>query len=82
MKVLEIGVWVTVLAASVAGTFYIDASGRMEGETCPEKCVVAGHCCEGNVSACQRPSCQMGCTLAALLPSFEAWSVPYAHPSE
>jgi hypothetical protein len=53
--------------------FVIDAAGRLEGETCAEKCVVAGHCCIGNSSACQKPSCQMGCTLGNLVPSFAKW---------
>jgi hypothetical protein len=32
--------------------------------TCADRCVAAGHCCMGNVSACQKPSCAMGCSIA------------------
>ena len=41
---------------------------------CDDECVVAGHCCEGTVdvrgtitSACQKPSCAMGCAAAAVV---------------
>jgi len=28
---------------------------------CENKCATAGHCCQGSTSACQKPSCAMGC---------------------
>ena len=28
---------------------------------CQESCLDAGHCCLGSISACQQPSCAMGC---------------------
>ncbi len=36
--------------------------------SCVERCFQAGHCCSGNSSSCQAPSCQMGCNFAASLP--------------
>jgi hypothetical protein len=33
--------------------------------TCEAKCVVAGHCCPGAGSSCQKPSCAMGCIAGA-----------------
>ena len=31
---------------------------------CDAQCFAAGHCCSGDVSGCQQPSCAMGCYLA------------------
>ena len=32
---------------------------------CEDRCATAGHCCVGTLSACQRPSCAMGCIAGA-----------------
>ena len=37
--------------------------------SCPSYCLAAGHCCVGDVSSYQTPSCAMGCTIAAQSPS-------------
>jgi hypothetical protein len=39
---------------------------------CEAKCATAGHCCVGTTSACQRPSCAMGCLAGAALRLNEA----------
>ena len=31
---------------------------------CAERCLDAGHCCQGDISGCGQPSCAMGCVLA------------------
>jgi len=31
---------------------------------CQARCLDAGHCAEGQISSCQKPSCAMGCILA------------------
>ena len=42
------------------------SSGRVTPVVCGERCVEAGHCCEGNISGCAAPSCAMGCLFADL----------------
>lgn len=37
-------------------------------DSCVDRCVFAGHCCTGNASSCQNPSCQMGCNFGAATP--------------
>ena len=34
---------------------------------CEAKCAIAGHCCVGLLSSCQKPSCAMGCAAATAL---------------
>ena len=31
---------------------------------CDQRCLAAGHCCQGDTSGCNKPSCAMGCILA------------------
>lgn len=40
-----------------------------KGATCSEACAALGHCCVGDVSSWLSPSCAMGCTMAAALPT-------------
>jgi hypothetical protein len=37
---------------------------RIDTVVCAMRCVEAGHCCEGDQSACGKPSCAMGCLIA------------------
>ena len=39
---------------------------------CEDKCTIAGHCCQGPNSACQKPSCAMGCIAAITAKQTEA----------
>lgn len=39
---------------------------------CGSRCVGAGHCCTGQIAACQMPSCAMGCILAGRTPDVAA----------
>ena len=45
---------VALLGASAAAAFPTDDA------PCEAKCIVAGHCCQGSTSACQKPSCAQG----------------------
>ena len=40
------------------------AAGGTSNPLCQERCLEAGHCCVGQISACQKPSCAMGCIIA------------------
>jgi hypothetical protein len=40
------------------------AAGGTANPLCQARCLDAGHCCVGATSACQLPSCAMGCTVA------------------
>lgn len=40
--------------------------------TCPANCLVAGHCCVGDISSYQTPSCSMGCMIADQSPTTAA----------
>ena len=40
--------------------------------SCPASCLAAGHCCVGDISSYQTPSCAMGCTIAAQSPTTKA----------
>ena len=31
---------------------------------CSQRCLAAGHCCQGDISGCSKPSCAMGCIMA------------------
>ena len=46
--------------------------GSADEPACEAKCATAGHCCVGATSACQRPSCAMGCLAGAALSLNEA----------
>jgi hypothetical protein len=35
--------------------------------SCTARCVGAGHCCIGNMSACAHPSCDMGCSIGTVV---------------
>ena len=48
---------------------WLPPSSTPAGATCQEACADAGHCCTGDVSSWQTPSCAMGCTIAAALPT-------------
>ena len=39
--------------------------------TCPDKCAAVGHCCIGDTSSYQHPSCTMGCTMGSQTTSRE-----------
>jgi len=41
------------------------APPRPINASCDTKCVEAGHCCMGDVSSFNQPSCSMGCTIGA-----------------
>ena len=45
---------IALLGASAAAAFPTDDA------PCEAKCIVAGHCCQGSTSACQKPSCAQG----------------------
>ena len=51
-----------LVSSSIGGD---DGFGRSRAETCTARCIGAGHCCTGNSSGCQRPSCQIGCNFGA-----------------
>jgi hypothetical protein len=51
--------FVTVAAAALL------ISAHADEPACEAKCNVAGHCCVGAGSSCQKPSCAMGCLAAA-----------------
>lgn len=40
------------------------AAGGTTDPLCQQRCIAAGHCATGQISACQRPSCAIGCTIA------------------
>eukprot|EP01051_Picozoa_sp_SAG22_P012282 SAG22_NODE_1261_length_4977_cov_9.689832_1_plen_255_part_00 len=44
---------------------YAPAAAQGNLSSCPSSCLAAGHCCVGDVSSYQTPSCAMGCTIAA-----------------
>ena len=46
----------TVQATVTADT----AAGHQSNPLCQSRCLEAGHCCVGQISACQKPSCGMG----------------------
>ena len=67
---------VSVTVTDHSGTTYtVDAvvspaaaGGGTANGLCQERCLAAGHCCVGQISACQRPSCAMGCIIAGRTP--------------
>ena len=46
-------------------TLALLTTAALAAPTCADRCIAAGHCCSGNASSCQRPSCQMGCIVGA-----------------
>eukprot|EP00040_Diaphanoeca_grandis_P043546 m.9603 g.9603 ORF g.9603 m.9603 type:complete len:763 (+) comp7821_c0_seq1:110-2398(+) len=59
-----------VIAVSLVSTKTLAANGVTPGAaaaSCEERCIGAGHCCTGNISSCQHPSCYMGCEIAVQL---------------
>eukprot|EP00966_Prymnesium_polylepis_P218813 5063771-Prymnesium_polylepis.1 len=50
-------------------SFALLATARADEPGCEAKCSTSGHCCVGANSACQRPSCAMGCLAGADAPS-------------
>jgi len=44
------------------------AGAAAAADSCVARCVFAGHCCTGNASSCQAPSCQLGCNFGAATP--------------
>eukprot|EP00729_Bicosta_minor_P020067 gene20067-24569_t len=48
------------------------AAGGTTNPLCGSRCVGAGHCCTGQIAACQMPSCAMGCILAGRTPDVAA----------
>ena len=51
------------------GVDVVNVFRAMDEATCEAECSVAGHCCQGSGSACQKPSCAMGCLAAQQLAS-------------
>ena len=50
----------------------VAATAQMGGTAdplCQARCLASGRCAEGQISACQKPSCAMGCILAGRTPS-------------
>lgn len=64
---LQVHVAVASLAwfAGMAVAAHVHGGVATGAASCPSRCVAAGHCCMGNASSCQRPSCQMGCNIAS-----------------
>ena len=60
-----------LLSAAAALLLAQGAARAAADPGCAAKCTTAGHCCQGANSACQKPSCAMGC-LAAAAASSEA----------
>ena len=64
------GITVTVASdAADAAPYTVDAqvagaAGGTSDPLCQARCLDAGHCCLGQISACQKPSCAMGCIIA------------------
>eukprot|EP00039_Didymoeca_costata_P005967 m.86252 g.86252 ORF g.86252 m.86252 type:complete len:759 (+) comp13049_c1_seq1:108-2384(+) len=52
---------VTAVPASILPS---SAAGGTANPLCQQRCIDAGHCCQGSISSCQKPSCAMGCILA------------------
>jgi hypothetical protein len=57
------------ISAPVALPASIVAMGGTADPLCQARCVATGRCAEGQISACQKPSCAMGCILAGRTPS-------------
>ena len=58
-------------AAVVVATAEVEMGGTAD-PLCQSRCVTSGHCAEGQISACQKPSCAMGCILAGRTSSIAA----------
>ena len=50
-------------AMAMATCLFSISSAATTADTCAAKCKEHGHCCEGTLSSCQKPSCEMGCVL-------------------
>ena len=49
-----------------------DAGECAAMSSCAQRCMAAGHCCVGTISANQRPSCAQGCLIAQQTKSLKA----------
>jgi hypothetical protein len=64
---------VLCLAATCTASFHVDDYGVLQGDTCDEKCQIAGHCC---VSVCTRSiGLHMHCSIDCMHPLLQACSI-------
>ena len=48
----------------IANATLFNVPSLTDVSACAQRCLDAGHCCLGQISACQKPSCAMGCIIA------------------
>ena len=72
MRSMSSALLLLLMLAIVQVNPYVVEKYRIVGETCEEKCAENGHCCVGDTSADQRPSCAMGCLIAEKSPTLES----------
>ena len=53
-----------VTAPSSAAAAPLAPGSGTANPLCAQRCLGAGHCCQGDTSGCNKPSCAMGCILA------------------
>ena len=71
MKLGELCAIVAIVFAA-ASKIAPTAATAVAAVPCPAKCAAAGHCCVGDVSSYNLPSCAMGCTIAGATASQDA----------
>lgn len=54
----------TVTPPSSAAVAPLAPGSGTANPLCSQRCLEAGHCCQGDTSGCSKPSCAMGCIIA------------------